>query len=74
VFTVAAEVLGRVRKAKTEAKQSMRAEVASAVVSGPADVLDRVRAAEHDLRESGRIAEVTYAEAAELSVAVTLAE
>jgi valyl-tRNA synthetase len=73
VFAVAAEVLGQVRKAKTEAKQSMRAEVASAVVTGPADVLALVRAAEPDLRESGRIAEITYADGPELTVAVTLA-
>ena len=73
VFSVAAEVLGRVRKAKTEAKQSMRAEVASATITGPAEVLDRVRAAEADLRESGRIAEVVYADGPELAVAVTLA-
>jgi valyl-tRNA synthetase len=73
VFAVAAEVLGRVRKAKTEAKQSMRAEVASATITGPAAVLDRVRAAEADLRESGRIAEVDYADAAELTVDVVLA-
>jgi valyl-tRNA synthetase len=73
VFAVAAEVLGRVRKAKTEAKQSMRAEVASATITAPAGVLDRVRAAEADLRESGRIAEVVYAEGDELTVAVTLA-
>jgi valyl-tRNA synthetase len=73
VFAVAAEVLGRVRKAKTEAKQSMRAEVASATITAPAGVLDRVRAAEADLRESGRIAEVVYAQGDELTVAVTLA-
>jgi valyl-tRNA synthetase len=73
VFAVAAEVLGRVRKAKTEAKQSMRAEVASATITAPAGVLDRVRAAEADLRESGRIAEIVYAEGDELTVAVTLA-
>jgi valyl-tRNA synthetase len=73
VFTVAADVLGRVRKAKTEAKQSMRAEVASAVISGPAEALARARAAEPDLRESGRIAELTYVDGPELAVAVTLA-
>ena len=73
VFSVAADVLGRVRKAKTEAKQSMRAEVATAVVTAPADVLALVRAAEADLRESGRIAELTFADGPELSVAVTLA-
>jgi valyl-tRNA synthetase len=73
VFTVAAEVLGRVRKTKTEAKQSMRAEVASVTITGPAAVLERVRSAEADLRESGRIAEVVYADGADLTVDVTLA-
>jgi valyl-tRNA synthetase len=74
VFTAAADALGQVRKAKTEAKQSMRAEVASAVVTAPAALLDRVRAAEVDLRESGRIAELSYVEGAELAVDVTLAD
>jgi valyl-tRNA synthetase len=51
-----AVVLSAVRKAKSEAKVGMRAEVARAVVTGPADALARVALAEADLRAAGRIA------------------
>jgi hypothetical protein len=44
------------------------------VVTAPAALLDRVRAAEVDLRESGRSAELSYVEGAELAVDVTLAD
>jgi valyl-tRNA synthetase len=70
---VAAQVLTEVRKAKTTAKRSLKADVESVVVTGPAATLDAVRAAESDLRESGRVASVTYADGSELSVEVTLA-
>jgi valyl-tRNA synthetase len=70
VLDTAAEILGQVRKAKTEAKQSMRAEVATAVVHGPADL---AKAAETDIREAGRILDLSYAGGDELRVEVTLA-
>jgi valyl-tRNA synthetase len=71
LFDVAAVVLTEVRKAKTTAKRSLRAEVASIVVTGPD--LDAVRAAEADLRDAGRVAAVSYAEGPELAVEVILA-
>jgi valyl-tRNA synthetase len=73
VLDAVAGALGQVRKAKTEAKRSMRADVESAVVSGPAHVLDAVRAAESDLRDAGKIAAVDYADAADLAVEAVLA-
>jgi valyl-tRNA synthetase len=73
LFDVAAQVLTDVRRAKTNAKRSLKADVEAIVVTGPAAALDAVRAAEADLRESGRVASVTYAEGDELSVEVTLA-
>jgi valyl-tRNA synthetase len=74
---VAGEVLGAVRKAKTEARRSMRAEVARVVVRDTAERLHALAPAAADLREAGRIAELvteTIADdAAGPSVAVELA-
>ena len=56
-------VLGAIRKAKSDAKVGMRAEVASATVAGPEDALARVRAGEDDLRAAGRVETLEYAEA-----------
>jgi valyl-tRNA synthetase len=60
VLDAVATALAAVRKAKSDAKASMRAEVTSTTVTGPADLLERVRAAEGDLVGAGRIAEVVY--------------
>ena len=56
-------VLGAIRKAKSDAKVGMRAEVASATVAGPEDALARVRAGEDDPRAAGRVETLEYAEA-----------
>ncbi|KQZ87620.1 valine--tRNA ligase [Phycicoccus sp. Root563] len=64
VLTAVGEALAGVRKAKSEAKVGMRAEVASLVLAGPAEWVARVQLAETDLRAAGRItATPTYAEA-----------
>lgn len=64
-----------IRGAKSNAKVSMRTEVVKAAFSGPADVLERLRAIESDLRAVGRIVgEVTWTDGGdELSVDVQLA-
>jgi valyl-tRNA synthetase len=49
------EALAAVRGAKTAAKVSMRTEAASAVLTGPAELLRLVRTAEGDLKGAGRI-------------------
>jgi valyl-tRNA synthetase len=49
------DVLGRVRRAKTEAKLSQRATVERLVVRGPAAALAAVGAAEADLRAAGSV-------------------
>ncbi len=68
-------VLSLVRKAKSEAKVSMRADVTRVVVTGPAAALARVRQAQDDLRGAGRIAEVVLQESTEpLAATVELAE
>jgi valyl-tRNA synthetase len=68
-------VLAAVRKAKSEAKTSMRTDVRQAVVRGPAETLDRVHRAADDLRAAGRIADLRLEPAAgPLTADVELAE
>ncbi|MFD9861766.1 valine--tRNA ligase [Streptomyces alboflavus] len=58
VLATAAEVIAGVRKAKSLARLSMRAEIATVVVRGPRDVLDRFALAAADVRAAGRVGEV----------------
>ncbi len=53
-------VLAGVRKAKSEAKTSMRSPVALATVSGPQESLDRVAKASDDLRAAGHISRLRF--------------
>ncbi len=65
--------LSGVRKAKSDAKLSMRTDVASVVVRGPQRLIDLVQLAAPDLRAAGRVGELTFANGAEeLRVDVTL--
>ncbi|MDP9403266.1 MAG: valine--tRNA ligase [Actinomycetota bacterium] len=73
VLETAAGVLGHVRKAKSEAKLSQRAEVERVVVRDTAERLAALRLAEADVRAAGSIADLVLDEGAEASVAVTLA-
>ena len=66
-------VLMGVRKAKSEAKTSMRTDVAVASVTGSPEALDRVALATDDLRATGSIAELHFSTGeGPLRVAVTL--
>ena len=68
-----ATVLAAVRKAKSEAKTSMRTEVGSATVTGPEVSLARVRLAEADLRAAGGIKNLAFSATADaLGAAVEL--
>jgi valyl-tRNA synthetase len=68
-----AVVLAAIRKAKSEAKTSMRTDVAAATVSGPQDALDRVRLAAEDLQATGRVGELVFGPAdGALTATVTL--
>ncbi len=60
--------LAGVRKAKSEAKVGMRAEVSSAVVAGPAALVDLVRQGVDDLRAAGRIGRIEFGSADTLGV------
>jgi valyl-tRNA synthetase len=52
--------LAGVRRAKSEAKVGMRADVLSAALTGPPATLARIRLAEGDLNAAGRIATLDY--------------
>ena len=70
-----ASVLTLVRKAKSEAKVSMRADVASAVITANPDAADRLSAAEGDLQAAGRIRRLSIIAAeGPILVEVVLAE
>ena len=73
VFEAASEVLGEIRRAKTEAKRSLRTEVESAIVRDTDSRLTLVSAASADLKEAGRIADLQFEQADEAGVVVTLA-
>ncbi len=74
VLEVASDVLGQVRKAKTEAKRSMRWPVATLTVVDTAARVAALRSAEEDLRDAGGVAELVTAEGDEPSVEVELAD
>jgi valyl-tRNA synthetase len=70
-----AAVLTLVRKSKSEAKVSMRADVASAVITAEADSIERLSAVEGDLQAAGRIHELSLIAAeGPISVEVVLAD
>jgi valyl-tRNA synthetase len=67
MLAAVATALAAIRKAKSEAKVGMRAEVPSMTLVGPDLSLDRVRAAEADLRAAGRLTgSLAYAAGEEL--------
>ena len=74
VLEVTFQVLGQVRRAKSEAKLSQRTPVARVVIRDTPERVRALRVAEDDLRDAGSIAELTYEAADELEVEVTLAE
>ena len=75
LMELAATALFGVRKAKSDAKVSMKAPVESATLQAPAAVLTSLRSLEADLKSVGKIADLAYAEAEELGlVDVVLAQ
>ena len=73
VFEVAADVLAAVRKAKSEAKRSLRTPADRVVVHDTAERLAALALGEGDLREAGKIVELVTLEAPELRVDIELA-
>jgi valyl-tRNA synthetase len=75
VYPAASAVLGELRKAKSEAKRSMRTEVTAVTVHAPAELLRALRPALDEVRDAGRVVgDVELVEAAELRVDVTLVD
>ncbi len=74
VLDAVALAMRDIRKAKSDAKLSMRADVPSATVRGPADHVALVRLAAADLAGAGRVQDLTFDEtpAEEPSVEVHL--
>ena len=73
VTEVASAVLSEIRKAKTEAGASMRAEVASVSVRDSQERLAALAAAADDIRDAGKAVELLTEEDDTFSVSVTLA-
>ncbi|WP_158863899.1 valine--tRNA ligase [Leifsonia sp. AG29] len=68
LLSVVGRALTGVRGAKTAAKASQRTPVDSAVIAGPADEIAALELAAGDLRSVGRIADLRFASADELTV------
>ncbi len=64
-LNVASEVIGAIRKAKSEAKLSMRADVSKVLVRAEADLLDALGGVTDDLCAAGRVAWLDTEEAGE---------
>jgi valyl-tRNA synthetase len=72
---VAADVLGEIRKAKTEAKKSLIAPVASVIVSDTPERLAALARAVDDVRAAGRVTDPLHLSPADtFAVTVTLAD
>ncbi|MGH9098269.1 MAG: class I tRNA ligase family protein, partial [Acidimicrobiales bacterium] len=72
VLEVVAEALGTVRRAKTTAKQSMRAGVALLTVTDTAERIDALLPAVDDLKDAGGVAELITVVGSETAVDVVL--
>ena len=68
LLELASTALVGIRKAKSDAKASMKAEVLSATMQAPAAVLTSIRVFERDLKGVGRIEDLAYAEAEDVAV------
>ena len=68
LLPLASQALFGTRKAKSDAKASMKADVTSAVMTAPAGVLERLEVLSRDLKAAGRIGALTFAPADEIAV------
>jgi valyl-tRNA synthetase len=73
LLEITSQVLSSVRRAKSDVKLSMRAEVENIVVTAGSETLDLLRTAESDLMAASRAAAITYSEG-EFSVETLLKE
>ncbi|MEA3076006.1 MAG: valyl-tRNA synthetase [Actinomycetota bacterium] len=68
VLAVASDILGELRKAKTEARRSMKTPIVRATVFDTAERLAAARLAERDLREAGVVADLIFSESSAFAV------
>jgi valyl-tRNA synthetase len=73
VYAMASDVIGEVRKAKSEERRSMRTEVSRAVVRDTADRLAALEAARDDVVAAGRITQLVTEPGESFTVDVELA-
>jgi valyl-tRNA synthetase len=66
-------VLSHIRKVKSDAQVSMKAEISLAEITAPADVIALVKQAETDVLTAGRIQKANWIEGSEISVSATIA-
>ncbi len=66
------DALEAIRREKSTAKVSQRAEVALLALRGPAEWIEALRNGESDLQDAGTVQSFTYETAEEISVDVTL--
>jgi valyl-tRNA synthetase len=74
VLDVAAEVLGRVRRTKSEARRSVRAPVDRVAVTDVSSRLERLGRADAEVREAGAVAQLVLIEGDAFDVEVALSE
>jgi valyl-tRNA synthetase len=74
VYTPICEVLEAIRREKSTAKVSQRAEVARCLVNGPREFIDAVRAAQDDLAKAGGVLDLQLLEASDVLVTATLTQ
>jgi len=67
LLAVIGDALSQVRKAKSEAKVSMRTDVAAVTVRGTPDDVDLLAMAADDLRSAGKIGDLTFHSASEVT-------
>ena len=75
VLVVTAEVISQLRKVKSEAKVSMKAEISKAVITAPKNVIAQVKLVATDLMAAGRVSsDFAYVESAgPISIEIELA-
>ena len=66
-------VLSHIRKVKSDAQVSMKAEISLAEITAPAAVIALVKQAETDVLTAGRIQKANWIEGVEISVSATIA-
>jgi valyl-tRNA synthetase len=68
LLATSAEVLIGIRKAKSDQKLSMKAEITSLTISAPQEILETIALIEADLKAVGKIQKIDYQLAAELAI------